>query len=137
MDIFQNRSDAGRQLAQKLAKYAQCKDAVVLGLPRGGVPVAFEIAQVLLLPLDILLVRKLGAPMQPELAIGPIATGGITVLDRELIRRLGITDGEVAAILAQESEELWRREELYKRPHGSVSVRDRHVILVDDGVATG
>src|ERR1700740_70815 len=112
--MFQDRSEAGRLLAKRLASYAGRSDAGVLGLPRGGVPVAFEIAQDLHLPLDILLVRKLGVPGQAELAMGAIAAGGIRVLDQAMIRQLGITDEELATTIKEEEEELQRREQTYR-----------------------
>jgi putative phosphoribosyl transferase len=135
--MFRDRSDAGQRLAKKLTAYADRKDAIVLGLPRGGVPVAFEIAQALHLALDILLVRKLGVPGQPELAMGAIAAGGVKILDHALIRQLGITDQELAAVMAQEEEELRRREEIFGTGKSSVQLAGRQVIVVDDGIATG
>ncbi len=135
--MFRDRSEAGLQLAQKLTKYAERKDAIVLGLPRGGVPVAFEIARELHLPLDVLLVRKLGVPGQAELAMGAIAAGGLTILDRVLIQQLGIPEEQVASRIAEEKGELHRREELYQKRHQWVSLADRCVIIVDDGIATG
>jgi putative phosphoribosyl transferase len=137
MYMFRDRAEAGQRLAEKLKPYADRKDAVVLGLPRGGVPVASEIAQELHLPLDILLVRKLGVPGQAELAMGAIATGGIRVLDRTMIRQLGITDEELASAIAEEEEELRRREQIYKGTRSSPAIRNLQVIVVDDGIATG
>lgn len=135
--MFCNRVDAGRQLAAQLAHYAGRKDVVVLGIPRGGVPVAFEIAQALKAPLDILLVRKLGAPGQRELAIGAIASGGARFLDHQLIRELGVTEPELSAIIAAQEAELHRREEVYRGARPGIPVAGKTVILVDDGIATG
>ncbi|QNI32950.1 phosphoribosyltransferase [Alloacidobacterium dinghuense] len=135
--MFQDRSEAGRLLAKKLASYADRSDAVVLGLPRGGVPVAFEIAREFHLPLDILLVRKLGVPGQSELAMGAIGTGGIRILDHVMIRQLGITENEVTSTIREEEEELQRREQIYKNYRGGLAMKDLSVIVVDDGIATG
>jgi putative phosphoribosyl transferase len=135
--MFRNRTDAGQRLAQRLIGYANREDVIVLGLPRGGVPVAFEIARQLRVALDILLVRKVGAPGQPELAMGAIASGGITILDHQLIRQLNISEQEVALTVAREQEELQRREQLYKDVRRVREIRDRYVIVVDDGIATG
>lgn len=134
---FRNRQDAGQQLARKLSKYAGQDGVVVLGLPRGGVPVAHEVATVLGAPLDAVLVRKIGAPGQPEFAIGAIAHGGIEVFTPHLGRDLGITAGVVERITARERVELERREVLYRRGRPAAAVRDRTVIVVDDGLATG
>jgi len=135
--MFRDRSEAGQLLATKLASYAGRTDTVVLGLPRGGVPVAFEIAQELHLPLDILLVRKLGVPGQSELAMGAIGPGGIRVVDHVMIRQLGITEEEIAATIREEEEELQRRERFYRNYRPPVAIRGLNVIVVDDGIATG
>jgi putative phosphoribosyl transferase len=135
--MFHDRSDAGQRLAKKLTAYADRKDTIVLGLPRGGVPVAFEIAQELHLPLDVLLVRKLGVPGQTELAMGAIAMGGIKILDHALIGQLGIADQEVASTIAQEEEELRRREQAYRDQQFNRTFANLQVIVVDDGIATG
>ncbi len=135
--MFHDRTDAGRQLADKLRKYAHRPDVLVLALPRGGVPVAFEVARALEAPLDVFLVRKLGLPGQEELAIGAIATGGVRVLNQGLVRALEMSDEEIDAIAAQEQEELDRREHLYRDDRPAPDVRSRTVILVDDGLATG
>jgi putative phosphoribosyl transferase len=135
--MFRDRRDAGQRLAQRLAPYADRKDVLIFGLPRGGVPVAFEIAQALHLPLDVLLVRKLGAPGQPELAMGAIAAGGIKVLDHALIRQIGISDQELAAVIAREEEELRRREEMFGSRQSDLKLAGMQVIVVDDGIATG
>jgi predicted phosphoribosyltransferase len=134
---FLNRQDAGRRLAIQLEDYADRSDALVLGLPRGGVPVAFEVAERLDLPLDVFVVRKLGVPGQEELAMGAIASGGVCVLDRELIRRLGVTPEQIDAVAKQETAELERRERRYRDELPPPDVEDRVVILVDDGLATG
>ena len=135
--IFANRREAGRSLAHRLEKYANRKDVVVLGIPRGGVPVAFEIAQALHAPLDVFLLRKLGVPGHEEFAFGAIASGGVRVLDRETAAALGITDAQVRAVTAREHAELNRRETAYRDSRPPVQVEGRTVILVDDGIATG
>jgi putative phosphoribosyl transferase len=134
---FRDRRDAGRQLAEKLTKYAGRPDIVVLGLPRGGVPVAYEVARHLNAPLDVFLVRKLGVPGHPELAMGAIAEGGIEVLSRDLILDLQISSRLVEQVAARERLELERREAQYRSGRAPAVVRDRVVILVDDGLATG
>jgi putative phosphoribosyl transferase len=135
--MFRDRVDAGRQLARRLMDYAERDDVVVLGIPRGGVPVAFEVAQALHAPLDILLVRKLGAPGQRELAMGAIASGGIRILDQGLIADLGVTEEQLAETIAEQEAELGRREQLYRGVRPGISVQGKIVILVDDGIATG
>jgi predicted phosphoribosyltransferase len=136
--LYRDRIHAGRVLAQKLApRYAGRPDVLVLALPRGGVPVAFAVAEALGAPLDVFLVRKLGLPGQEELAIGAIATGGVRVLNEELVNALGITEDEIDAIAASEQPELERRERQYRDDRPPPDVRDRTVILVDDGLATG
>jgi putative phosphoribosyl transferase len=135
--IFQNRTDAGRRLAQKLLTYANRPDVLVLALPRGGVPVAFEIARELKAPLDVFVVRKLGVPGQEELAMGAIASGGSCVLNQHLIRAIGITQDEVNTVIAQEKRELQRRQRLYRADRPYPDLHNRTVILVDDGLATG
>lgn len=135
--MFRDRRDAGQQLAARLTDYAERDDVVVLGIPRGGVSVAFEVARALHAPLDILLVRKLGAPAQKELAVGAVASGGIRILDRELIADLGITEDRLAEIIAGEEAELRRREQLYRGVRRGISVEGKILILVDDGIATG
>jgi predicted phosphoribosyltransferase len=134
---FQDRRDAGRQLADKLTAYAGRSDIVVVGLPRGGIPVAHELATRLKAPLDVLLVRKLGVPGQPELAMGAIAEGGIQVLSRDLVRDLGIPRVLIEQVAVRERLELDRRDTLYRGSRRPAVVRDRTVILVDDGLATG
>jgi predicted phosphoribosyltransferase len=134
---FQNRSDAGRQLAEKLDRYANRDDVVVLALPRGGLPVAYEVASRLRAPLDVFLVRKLGVPAHPELAMGAIAQGGVQVLSDDLIADLGVPAAVVERVAARERLELERRDRLYRGGRAPVDVRGRIVILVDDGLATG
>jgi putative phosphoribosyl transferase len=135
--IFQNRTDAGRQLAHQLLAYANRPDILVLALPRGGVPVAFEIARELKVPLDVFVVRKLGVPGQEELAMGAMASGGSYVLNQHLIRAIGLTQDEVNAVIAQEKHELQRRQRLYRNDRPYPDLHNRTVILVDDGLATG
>ena len=135
--MFRDRVDAGQQLAKKLAGYANRKDVLILGVPRGGVPVAFEVAQALHAPLDILLVRKLGTPGQRELAMGAIASGGVRILNEQLIAELGITEEQVAATIAAQETELQRREQMYRGVRPDISVQGKNAILVDDGIATG
>jgi putative phosphoribosyl transferase len=135
--LFRNRTDAGRQLAAELRAYANRPDVVVLGLPRGGVPVAFEVARALHAPLDVFLVRKLGVPGHEELAMGAIASGGVRVLNEEVVRALHIPEETIDAVAAEEQQELERRERTYRGDRPPADVRGRTVILVDDGLATG
>jgi len=135
--VFTDRHDAGKKLAGKLQHYANQKDVLVLALPRGGVPVAFEVAQKLHLPLDIFIVRKLGLPGQEELAIGAIASGGTLVLNEELVRQLRLSRATIDSITVREEEELARREELYRRGRSPHKLNGKRIILVDDGLATG
>jgi putative phosphoribosyl transferase len=134
---FSDRTDAGRYLASKLVAYQGRADLLVLALPRGGVPVGFEVALALHAPLDVFIVRKLGVPGHEELAIGAISSGGAKVLDEYLIRELGITDEELSRVIAREERELERRELEYRGNKPPVSVKGHTVILVDDGLATG
>jgi putative phosphoribosyl transferase len=135
--MFHDRVDAGRQLARKLARYANREDVLVLGIPRGGVPVAFEVAQVLHAPLDVLLVRKLGVPGERELAMGAIASGGARILNRQMIAEFGVTEEQLAETIAAQEAELQRREELYRGVRPGIPIQGRIIILVDDGIATG
>src|SRR4051812_22519916 len=137
MAAFKDRTHAGRVLAEKLKHYRGNPDVVVLALPRGGVPVAFEVAQALHAPLDVFIVRKLGVPGHEEFAMGAVATGGVRVLNEEVVRGLHIPDRVIDAIAARELEELRRRERLYRGERLPPDVRGRTVILVDDGLATG
>ncbi len=134
---FRNRTDAGRQLAEKLAAYANRPDVLVLALPRGGVPVGFDVARELGAPLDVFLVRKLGVPGHEELAMGAVATGDVRVLNDEIVRGLGISEHEIDAAAARELQELARRERLYRGDRPPPDIAGRTVILVDDGLATG
>jgi putative phosphoribosyl transferase len=135
--IFKNRADAGRKLAAKLTPYADREDVLVLALPRGGVPVAYEVAKELKAPLDVFLVRKLGVPGHEELAMGAIASGGVRVINEELVSYLGIPDEAIDAIAAVEQRELERRAVAYRDDRPPPEVKDRIVILIDDGLATG
>lgn len=137
LPIFQNRRQAGRELANALREQADLSGAIVLALPRGGVPVAFETAADLHLPLDILLVRKLGVPGEEELAMGAVASGGIIVLHPEVMKAFGITQQTVDALIAREEAEIERREVLYRGGHPQARLENRTVALVDDGLATG
>src|SRR4051812_26520886 len=134
---FEDRAQAGRLLAERLRAYAGRDDVVVLGLPRGGVPVAYEIAKALDAPLDVFLVRKLGVPGHEETALGAIATGGIRVLNTQLIESLGLPPEWIEAIDAKERQELHRRERVYRGDRPPPDIAGRTVILVDDGLATG
>jgi putative phosphoribosyl transferase len=135
--IYSNRSEAGKFLAVLLTSYADRADVLVLALPRGGVPVAFEVAKELRAPLDIFLVRKLGLPGHEEFAIGAIATGGVRVLNDDVVDYLGISDDVIDSIAAKELRELERRERAYRGDRREPNVRGKTVILVDDGLATG
>ncbi|MFN6518408.1 MAG: phosphoribosyltransferase [Nostoc sp. CreGUA01] len=135
--LFKDRRFAGQLLAQELAAYANRSDVVVLGLPRGGVPVAFEVAKALNAPLDVLVVRKLGVPDQEELAMGAIASGGVRILNKHIISLVNISDEVIARVAVQEERELERREQLYRGNRPFPNLRGRTVILVDDGLATG
>src|SRR2546429_1864679 len=134
---FSNRAEAGRQLAEKLDKYAGRKDVIVLGLPRGGVPVAYEVAKRLHAPLDVFIVRKLGVPGFEELAAGGIASGGGRVVNEDVMRAIPYAEAAIEAVTARETAELQRREQIYREGRPAPELRDRIVILVDDGLATG
>src|SRR5437899_805623 len=135
--LFRDRSDAGRQLAARLTHYAGRDDVRVLALPRGGVPVGYEVAEALAAPLDLFLVRKLGVPGHEELAMGAIASGGTRVLNRPVIDRLGVAAEEVEVVARAEVEVLARRERAYRGDRPPVAVAGATVIVVDDGLATG
>jgi putative phosphoribosyl transferase len=134
---FANRTEAGRSLAAKLGAYADRADVLVLGLPRGGVPVAYEVARALHAPLDVFIVRKLGFPGHEELAMGAIATGGVRVLNQEVMSYVDLPDEVIEEVTNREREELQRRERLYRGQRPPPDVQGRIVILVDDGLATG
>jgi putative phosphoribosyl transferase len=134
---YRDRIEAGQVLARQLAHYASRVDTVVLALPRGGVPIGSEVAKYLNAPLDVFLVRKLGLPDNPEMAMGAIASGGVRVLDDETIARAGVTRGQLDEITAQETAELERRQKLYRGNRPPPPITGRVVILVDDGLATG
>jgi predicted phosphoribosyltransferase len=137
MAQFRDRHDAGRKLAQELLHYASRSDVIILALPRGGVPVAYEVARALNVPLDIFVVRKLGLPSQEELAIGAIAPGGIRVLNDEIIHALHIPKEVIEQVAQRELQELQRRERDYRGDRPALEVRDQTIILIDDGLATG
>jgi predicted phosphoribosyltransferase len=137
MTQFRDRRDAGKKLANDLRHYAGRSDVSVFALPRGGVPVAYEVAIALQAPLDVFIVRKLGLPGREELAIGAIATGGIRVLNNDIIQGLNIPDEVIDIVAHQELQELQRREQSYRGDRSAPEVQDRIIILVDDGLATG
>jgi predicted phosphoribosyltransferase len=134
---FRDRVDAGRVLARELEDYKGRPDVLVLALPRGGVPVAFEVARELGVPLDVFVVRKLGMPGHEEYAIGAIATGGVRIINEEAISTFGVTDAEIEAVTAEERLELERRERRYRDGRAAPDIAGKTVILVDDGLATG
>lgn len=135
--MFRDRTEAGETLAERLHRYANRDDVVVLALPRGGVPVAFAVASAIGAPLDVFVVRKLGVPWHPELAMGAIASGGICVLNEEVIRALSISDDAIEEVAAEEARELERRDIAYRDGRPRPDIRGKIVILVDDGLATG
>ena len=135
--VFKNRIEAGQKLAAELAKYAHEKKLLILALPRGGVPVAYEVAAALKAPLDVFVVRKLGVPGQEELAMGAIASGGVRVLNEEIIQHLGIFEDVIARVAAREQQELERREFTYREGRPLPEISGKTVILIDDGLATG
>jgi predicted phosphoribosyltransferase len=137
MREFRNRAQAGQQLAEQLSEFREMPDALVLGLPRGGVAVAYEVAHSLHLPLDAFVVRKIGAPYHPELALGAVASGGTYAVNRDAVRALRITTDEFFDVLATETDELRRREELYRTGKAPLAVEGKTIVLVDDGAATG
>jgi putative phosphoribosyl transferase len=134
---FRDRTEAGQLLAGPLRRFAGRDDVLVLGLPRGGVPVAYPVAEALRAPLDVFVVRKLGVPMHRELAMGAIATGGVLVRNEEVLRELRISQAHFDAVVAEEAAELRRREQAYRGHDTAPELRGRAVILVDDGIATG
>ncbi len=134
---FADRAEAGRALAAELATHKLDADVVVLALPRGGLPVGREVAKAFGAPLDVVIVRKVGVPWQPELAMGAIASGSFQTLDEDLVRALGIPREEIDAVIAKESAEVARREQLYRKGRQALDVRGQTVVLVDDGLATG
>lgn len=135
--VFTDRVEAGQILAGRLGSYFRQKDVIVLGIPRGGVPVAFEIAKALQAPLDVFVSRKLGVPGQEELAFGAISTGGVRILDPEIVEASGLTDPEIEQIAEKEMKELERRERAYRGGRPPLDLERKIVILVDDGIATG
>lgn len=137
-DRFTDRVDAGRLLGRELARrYAKRDDVLILGLPRGGVPVAAEVAKALDAPLDVFIVRKLGVPGHEELAMGAIASGGVRVLNRDVLDYMPLSEGMIEAVTVKEQRELERREREYRCSRPPLDVRDKTVIIVDDGLATG
>ncbi|MBZ5635618.1 MAG: phosphoribosyltransferase [Acidobacteriia bacterium] len=134
---FADRAEAGRLLAAELAMLKLPASVIVLALPRGGLPVGLEVAKKLQAPLDVVIVRKLGVPWQPELAMGAIASGSVEILDQDLIRALGISRHEIDAVIAKERAEVERRERLYRKGRPALDLRGKTVLLVDDGLATG
>jgi putative phosphoribosyl transferase len=137
MRRFRNRTEAGQLLAKKLTAYANRADVLVLGLPRGGVPVAYEIAVALNLPLDICLVRKLGAPGNKELAMGAIGMGGVMVLNQDVVESLQVSTQAIARVVALEEKELERRDRAYRGERPFPDLQGLAIVLVDDGIATG
>lgn len=135
--LFRDRHEAGKRLAARLVQYGNRSDVLVMAIPRGGVPVAYEVAAALAAPLDVVVVRKLGLPGQPELAMGAIASGGVRVLNPDVVRALRIPDRIVDSVAAQETVELERRERTYRGTTPGMDPSGLTVILVDDGLATG
>ncbi len=136
-ETFRDRADAGRRLAAELGEYTGRPDLVMLGLARGGVPVAFEVARALNAPLDVFLVRKLGVPGHEELALGAIASGGVRVLNDDVVRSLDLSEEAIAAVSAEQQRELERRERLYRNGGGPPRLAGATAIVIDDGLATG
>jgi len=134
---FRNRTEAGQVLARRLQQYKNQPDVLILGLPRGGVPVAYEVARELKAPLDVFIVRKLGVPGHEELGMGAIATGGVRTLHEGIIREIGISPQTIEAVSAREQAELERRERLYRGDRPAPTIKGRTVVIVDDGLATG
>lgn len=134
---FIDRQDAGKQLAKQLEAYANRPDAIILALPRGGVPVAVEVAKALQLPLDVWIVRKLGTPQHEEMAMGAIASGDIRVMNQQLVHELNISEAAIAQVVNTEKKELERREQLYRHNRPRPELGGKTVLLIDDGLATG
>jgi len=137
VEKYENRQEAGKILAEQLKEYANRSDVIILALPRGGVPIAYEIAKELNLPLDVFIVRKLGVPRHEELAMGAIAMGGTKVLNENIIQELHISSDDIEEVAAAELQELKRREIVYRKNKPPLDVKNKVVILVDDGIATG
>lgn len=137
MAVFKDRRDAGKQLAEELSEYKGQSNLIVLGLPRGGVPVAYEVAEALNAPLDVFIVRKLGVPGQPELAMGAIASGNIRVMNDNVVRRAGISDEQIDKVVQQEKKELKKREKAYRGARADINLQGKTALIVDDGLATG
>ncbi len=135
--MFKNRKEAGQQLAQELSEYAGREDVVVLGLPRGGVPVAFEVAKALEAPLDVFVVRKLGLPGRPELAMGAIASGDVRVMNDDVLRMSDVSDEMIENVIEKERDKLKEREVTYRGARPGIDLEDKTVLLMDDGLATG
>jgi predicted phosphoribosyltransferase len=134
---FRDRTEAGQVLAEQLGKYRDTPDLLVLGLPRGGVPVAYEVAQALDAPLDVFIVRKIGVPGHEELAMGALASGGIRVLNDDVVKQLALGEDVIDSLTREEQQEVTKREQLYRGERSMPPISDRTVILVDDGLATG
>ncbi len=137
MEKYNNRREAGKKLAQELNEYVNRDDVIVLALPRGGVPVAFEVAKALRAPLDVFIVRKLGVPGHSELAMGAIAMGDTCVFNQDIIDNLNISQVDIQSVIVKEQHELKRRELVYRGSHPFPSLKNKNVILIDDGIATG
>jgi predicted phosphoribosyltransferase len=135
--LFQDRADAGRQLAAALLALPHDEGTIVLALPRGGVPVGYEVACALHAPLDVAIVRKLGAPQNKEYAMGAIASGGVIIVDKEMVQAMGVTDSALNAIVETERAELLRREQTYREGRPPPNIDGRSLVIVDDGIATG
>lgn len=135
--IYRDRSDAGRTLAARLGEYAGREDIIVLGLPRGGLPVAYEVATALHAPLDVFVVRKLGVPGHEELAMGAIASGGVRMMNDDVVEMLNISPETIERVAKEETRELERRERAYRGERPPLDISGRHAILIDDGLATG
>ena len=135
--LYKNRREAGRKLAGALAEYASQDDVIILALPRGGVPVAYEIAGILNAPLDVLLVRKLGVPGHEEFAMGAIAWGKVQIINQDTVQRLGISQEAIQQVIDKEDQELHRRNQLYRNDQPLPQIKGNRVVVVDDGLATG